>query len=240
MNEEIPNFQKYFEELRVRLDVVSTVKKEIDRLVAPDFNLFELLQPNEVRLSNVIAKLLHPNELHGQSGIFLAAFLETIYDECHLPFIQKIRTIWAENKKNISVETEVSTATQRRMDILISGNGYGLMIENKPWADDQPDQLMAYREELEKRFPGQFLMIYLSGDGSPPTEVSLSKESLSLMSIKGELAIISYHLQMIDWLNRCLAIAEADRVRSIIKDFISYLENNFVSNSRSNDELTAR
>ena len=71
----VAGLQNYFEEMRVRIGVVRTVKKEIDRLVAPDFSLFNVLWADEVRLSNMIATLLDPTAQHGQGSKFLVAFL---------------------------------------------------------------------------------------------------------------------------------------------------------------------
>lgn len=226
---------RYFEEMRVRLGVVDETKKELDRLVAPDFNLFSILWSDEVRLSNMIASLLNPSESHGQGSTFLDAFLDTLEDKNpSISAAHKIRDFkhaWIDSK-NIKVEIEQSTgmieATQRRMDILVRGNNYGLMIENKPWAADQKDQMKDYRDELSKRFQhGQHAMIYLSGDGTPPTEYSLSDMDRNTFEQNGELLVIAYRPHLTSWLQRCLALAEADRVRWIIKDFIAYIETSF-------------
>ena len=233
MNSVIPNISKYFEEMRVRLGVVDEVKKEINRLVAPDFNLFSILWSDEVRLSNMIAHLLNPCESHGQGSKFLDAFLDTLEATNPPNAAKKIRYFkdtWA-NSKNIKSEIEQSTgmieASQRRMDILVSGDGYGLMIENKPWAIDQEDQLKAYHQELSRRYPGRHTMIYLSGDGTPPHDNSITENERIALEQSGELLIIAYRPHLVKWLVRCLALAEADRVRWIIKDFISYIETSF-------------
>ena len=40
MNTEAQEIHHYYEELRVRLGTVDRVKKEVDRMIAPDFNSF--------------------------------------------------------------------------------------------------------------------------------------------------------------------------------------------------------
>lgn len=226
----IPDFAKYFEDMRVRVSVIDEAKKEIDRLVAPDFNLFSMLLPDEVRLSNMIARLLYPSESHGQGRKFLDAFLDILDSANPSDPIAKIKEAW-KRPKNIKVELEQTTgmieASQRRMDILISGESHGLMIENKPWAMDQKDQLTHYHEELSRRFSGRHAMIYLSGDGTPPSEDSLTKKDFNDLVNKGELLVIAYRPHLTNWLLRCLEIAEADRVRWIIKDFLTYIETEF-------------
>lgn len=234
MNSVLPDFKKYFQEMQIRLGVAEETKKEIDRLVAPDFNLFSILWSDEVRLSNMIANLLNPLGSHGQGGVFLDAFLNCLEDATpSISATQKIRDIksaWT-NSKNIKSEIEQSTgmieASQRRMDILVSGNGYGLMIENKPWAADQRDQLKDYHRELSNRFAKQHISIYLSGYGTPPKEHSLPEEDRDKHEQNGELLVIAYRPHLVEWLQRCVTIAEADRVRWIIKDFIVFIENSF-------------
>jgi len=40
----------------------------------------------------------------------------------------------------------------------------------------------------------------------------------------------------VNWIQLCLSVAEADRVRWILKDFLDYIESNFTSNL-SNEEV---
>ena len=237
----MPDFSNYFEHMRVRVSVIDETKKEIDRLVAPDFNLFSMLWPDEVRLSNMIARLLDPSESHGQGRKFLDAFLDMLESANPSDPIEIIKKEW-KGPKNIKVELEQTTgmieSSQRRMDILISGENHGLMIENKPWAMDQKDQLTHYYEELSRRFSGRHAMIYLSGDGTPPSEDSLTKKDFDDLVQKGELLVIAYRPHLTNWLLRCLEIAEADRVRWIIKDFLTYIETEFPT--QTSNTLAAR
>lgn len=235
MESATPDIARYFEDMRVRLGVIDQTKKEIDRLIAPDFNLFSILWSDEVRLSNMIACLLNPSESHGQGHIFLNAFLDMLkeYNTSISTASKKItdfQLAWA-NSKNIKSEVEQSTgmieSSQRRMDILVRGDGYGLMIENKPWASDQKDQLKAYRDELSLRFPDKHIMIYLSGNGTPPSEYSLSKKNQDAFEQNGELLVIAYDPHLVNWLQRCFDLSEADRVRWVIKDFIAYIKTTF-------------
>lgn len=224
---------RYFEEMRVRLSVVDETKKEIDRLVAPDFSLFSILWVDEVRLSNMIAHLLDPSGKHGQGRLFLDAFLDTLESIQSGGRIGQFRKAWS-GSTTIKVEIEKATdmieASQRRMDILVHGNGYGMMIENKPWAVDQMDQLSDYGRHLEKCFNEQYSMIYLSGDGTPPDNASFTKNGkfeFDELVRNGHILLIAFRPHLTCWLQRCLQLSEADRVRWVIKDFITYLESAF-------------
>lgn len=229
------NISNYFEDMRVRIAVVDDTKKEIDRLIAPDFNLFSILWSDEVRLSNMIACLLNPSASHGQGRVFLDAFLDSLEDantsNSTVEKIREIKIAWANAADDIKSDIEQSTgmiaASQRRMDIVVCGRGYGVMIENKPWAPDQKDQLKDYNKHLSNEFKNGHIMIYLSGNGTPPNENSITTLERKELEENGLLLVISYRSHLVNWLQRCLTLAEADRVRWIIKDFISYIEASF-------------
>jgi len=238
------DIERYFEEMRVRLSVVDETKKEIDRLVAPDFSLFSILWVDEVRLSNMIARLLDPSASHGQGRKFLDAFLDTLESIQSGGRIGQFQQAWHDSSR-IKVEIEQSTnmieASQRRMDILVHGNNYGLMIENKPWAVDQMDQMSDYGKYLEARFTERYIMIYLSGDGTPPNNAGFTKEGkaeFDELMRNGNILLMAFRPHLTCWLQRCLELTEADRVRWIIKDFITYLESTFPVSS--SDKLEAQ
>ncbi|MBM4309547.1 MAG: hypothetical protein FJ119_01170 [Deltaproteobacteria bacterium] len=229
------DIQKYFEELRVLIATTDKAKKEIDRLVAPDFSLFSVLWPDEMRLSNLIAKLLDPSAAHGQGAIFLYEFLDFIEelareDSSAYSSIEIIKKSW-NGSSNLKVSTEQATdliaASQRRMDIVIGNHECGVMIENKPWTIDQKDQLKDYHEYLQNKYPKAHIMVYLSGTGGPPSQQSLSKKDQIELKKQGSFVVLSYRPHLVDWINRCLFVAEPDRVRWILKDFLRYIELNF-------------
>jgi len=235
----------YFEEMRVLFGVVDRTKKEVDRLVAPDFNLFSILWADEVRLSNMIASMLDPTSEHGQGDCFLDAFMDMLHtlplhevakkqvddSQTGNGLCRQIQEKWKLHPTNIKVAVEQTTnsiaASSRRMDILVNGNDCALMIENKPWAWDQKDQLVDYNEHLSKCF-NNHVMVYLSRSGADPTEGSLPQEKMVELKKNGQLIVIGYRPHLIKWLKNCHTKAEADRVRWIIGDFIAWIENNFL------------
>jgi len=242
--------QRYFEELRVILGVVDRTKKEVDRLVAPDFNLFSILGADEVRLSNMISSLLNPTSEHGQGDRFLQAFMDVLHEvvtkkqalgdyQIGEVLCQQIQQEWRCNPTSIKVALEQTTssiaASSRRMDILVSGNDFGLMIENKPWTWDQKDQLADYYVHLSNCFNGS-IMVYLSPSGTDPSEWSLPKQKMGELKKDGQLIVIGYRPHLIKWLRKCHATAEADRVRWVIGDFITWIENNFPSSISKEEE----
>src|SRR4051812_36234492 len=97
--------------------------------LAPDFNVFDFIAPDELRLSAILAWLLDPAGSHGQGALFLAEFLR----EIGLPWLD-------EDLALARVAVEAGTDVGRRIDVLVRLPGAVLAIENKPFAADQPRQ----------------------------------------------------------------------------------------------------
>ena len=135
----------------------------VDRL-APDFSPFEFIDLDEMRISAILAWLLDPHGSHGQGGRFLNLFL------------QKLSAGWPLDAcEQAQVKTE-SWIDGGRIDVQITSGHRCCIIENKPWAADQPDQLERYLNQLDfLRSQDQTLtqsaypLVYLTANGSPPT-----------------------------------------------------------------------
>ena len=102
---------------------------------APNFNPVTLLSPNEITLSEALRWALSENETHGQGRLFLDCFLADL--------LQEDPEQWAGAK----VLAEVSTADRSgRIDLLLlaADSTRSVVIENKPYAGWQTDQLNRY------------------------------------------------------------------------------------------------
>jgi hypothetical protein len=115
-----------FHDLQFRLATFQELKSYLDRDLASDFNIFDYIAPDENHLSQIIADLLRPDGPHGQSSIFLEAFLQLtrISDERYYP--DKIKNIVREDS------TVYASAFHRRIDITLDFGDAGIGIENKP------------------------------------------------------------------------------------------------------------
>lgn len=189
-----------------------------DRL-APEFSPFHFIEPNEVRLSSIIAWMLNPIGSHGQGARFLAAFVKRGF------------AAWDEDTCGTAlVRTEVPTSrldASRRIDILIQSEDKAIAIENKPWAQDQNKQVSDYLIHLKSEFSGGFTLIYLSGDGSPPTAGSISPDEASMSLSGGQLSVIGY-AELIPWIADCKNACRADRVSIFLDDFARYIQQQFL------------
>lgn len=104
---------------------------------APRLNAFTLFRPNENALSRVLSDLLSPRGAHGQGTLFL----QSLVDELNLPGVGVHEVV--------TVRREVMTSARRRIDLVVDTPRLLLGIENKPWADQQDDQLVDYHNQLQ-------------------------------------------------------------------------------------------
>lgn len=223
------DFERFFVTASLVLDIARDTAKTLNESLAPEFCLAGLLMPDEVRLSRVIAELLNPSGSHGQGLRFLHAFL----DEIETPgsaVVPEMRKAWGSAGK-ILVSCEITTshiaASQRRMDILIEGNDYGLMIENKPWAMDQQEQLSDYAKHLYSRFPGKFVIVYLVNGGVDPSEQSIDGKAWQTLKASGNAISLDYASGFRHWLSQCEQVCRADSVRVALRDFGRYITQEF-------------
>lgn len=231
---------RFFEDLIFRYRTAFEVKRRLDRFLASDFNLFEIFKPDEEHLSDVLALLLDPNGVHGQGTLFLKKFLEALRKvlDSKINLSQegksqkrKLSELLSEDVK-IKREKSFSgeTRTYRRMDLLLSfsPSNFRIAIENKPRAGDQPGQLADYWRALECLTQERdYILIYLSGSGEGPSEQSISNDERRDLESKGKLLVLGYREFLISWLKECLKECEADKVRWFLRDFVTYIENNF-------------
>lgn len=140
-------------------------RKEEARRRGEKYNIFSVLglETNEVRThSAFLASLLDPDGNHGVGSAFLDAFVNAMHYE-------KLQL----NTKESSVNVEYDTGNGR-IDILISDNNKkAIIIENKIYAGDQPEQLKRYYDYAKSEFTNDFRLLYLTLDGHNPSKESI-------------------------------------------------------------------
>ena len=218
------DFEKIEKLLRVvksKIEAHNEFKEEYDKQLAFDFSLFNFFNVGENKVSQILAYFLDEKQSHGQGNAFLNEFANVFYT-------QEIDTTYSVNV------CEKPTTKNRRIDIYIELPNTTIAIENKIWADDQPNQLKDYASYLEKKTKGNFLLFYLTPYGSEPSEKSID-EALKQKLIESEkLKIISYKHDIIGLINRWLVICEAESVSHFIKEFKKFLEIKFLGNNTLN------
>jgi len=203
--------------LGFRLEIFRSVKKKLDVYLASDFSVFDLIVPDENRLSDIIADLISPAGKHGQGNIFLIEFLKIIGCE-------KLNNIDICNIRR-EESTDYLSKPGRRIDIIIDFNNFGIGIENKPWAGEQEDQINDYCRHLESKYKDKFCLIYLSGNGNKPQ--SIEKVKWQRLEQQGKAKVISYPDKFKEWIKSCYKECKAEKIRWFLQDFVNYVERNF-------------
>lgn len=197
--------------------------------LAPKFNIFNFVRRDENALSYIISNLLDPNGDHEQGETFLKLFIETLEVKIGKDKNAKLSSL-SDKLKHAKCVTESSTEKQRRIDLVIDFGDFGIGIENKPWAFDQVNQLLDYSKELSTRYTtnsnGDFILIYLTGGDWAVSEYTIPKKNLEELNLKGRFLQITYS-DIKEWLIKCEAICQADRVRNFLRDFVEYCEKQF-------------
>jgi hypothetical protein len=186
--------------------------------LAPRFNSFNFINPDELKLSKILAMLLNPKADHAQGDLFLKLF----FAEMDIDYPNHASKI----EVNCEALTDKIKNSQRRIDILVTfDNHFGLAIENKPWADDQDQQLSDYAEQMKRTFGDNWCLVYLKGSGSDPSEKSATPKQIEEWGNKYKQ--INFD-QIVTWLIKCEAQCQAKNVRYFLSDFISYCKNEFL------------
>ena len=243
----------FFAQLSPRLEAARGLEWELDRHLARRFNVFDYLSTDEVALSRIIADLLDPKAGHGQG----TRFLQTLLDE--LREIGDRPDPAAGFTRGIQVVAERVIAHNRRLDISVEIPGtdgpYCLAIENKPYADDQRNQVRDYLCFLQRTYGDRFLLIYLSPTGQGPSSWSLPRGELRNWT-PDRLAVMGYWsgpeqhaagnrydgfrvgLSLAAWFSACRRRCEPDRLRWFLSEAEVFCKRRFGGHSMATDSET--
>lgn len=217
----------FFGGLAARLSETEPERRVEQARAAPAFSVFEYLKHqglSEIDLSRLLANLLDPYGIHGQGDRFLNIFLRDI-----------AKTEWACGPETRIIRedlTRFSHSPGRRIDITIHLGSRGIGVENKPWAGEGEDQIKVYKEHLARKYKGNFCLLYLSGNGSPPK--SLSKSQRQMLSKRGKFRIVTYHTDLAEWIKSCQKVCPSDHVRWFLENFSKYIRDTFPADAEDN------
>ena len=164
---DISRLKSFMDAVSHRVEETESRQRSIDRKTATGFNVFDLIAPDENKLSDILAGLLNPKGTHGQGDRFLRLLLKQLGFGSALS-LTKNATIRRE------APTHRITKFRRRMDILVEA-GILLAIDNKVDSLEQPTQVKDYLEHLDHctcRRSIQSTLIYLTPDGREPESLT--------------------------------------------------------------------
>ena len=257
-------YQQFFVELNPILDAVRKLDRELDRHLARRFNVFDYMgqdRPAEALLSRIVADLLNPEARHGQGASLLRTLLGKLAAGRGVPNPRPDFT------KPVRVKLERRIAENRRIDITVDlateQGEWCLAVENKPYAEDQPCQVIDYLEYLEEKYGDRFLLIFLSPRGSGPSENSLPQRELSRWCER--FAVMPYWIDpsraereeesagdegslrddvfadcrtefsLANWFAACRAQCEAERLRWFLRDAEVFCQQRFGGHSMATE-----
>jgi hypothetical protein len=175
------------EQLLEQITAINKRYEEIAKISGENFNIFNILglTSDEKKHSKFIAMLLDPKGDHGMGDLFLKLFIKIIA-------IKKYDII---DYSAAKVETEKSfrNGQNGQIDILVSGSGGKIIIENKIYAEDRNEQLLRYHN-----YDKNAMLLYLTLNGHEPNDIS--KKDLK----SGQhFYCVSYEDHILKWLETC-------------------------------------
>jgi hypothetical protein len=224
--------EQFFAAGRYWVQLAERLQRALDRRLATGFNVFNLIEPDENKLSDILAGLLDPKGSHGQGDLFL----RLLFERLSLGSDAGLCTKDARVRREAPME---GPRKGRRMDVFVEA-GVLLAIENKVDSPEQEDQVRDYLADLEHRCqrpssqPSSNTVIYLTPNGRRPelrgnSELENHQESRRLHCW-------SYQEELRPWLEDCRRHCEAQKIRDFLSDFISYIESDLKRESEGNQE----
>ena len=209
--------ERFFSAVDHRVILAEARQRRIDKRLASGFNVFDLIEPDENKLSDILKILLDPTGDHGQGDLFLRLLFKQL-DLHPGPGLTTRATVRREAR------TYGILKHRRRMDVLVEA-GVLLAIENKVDSLEQPDQVKDYLEHLRRCASGrsvQSTLIYLTPGGRPPD--SLTSAVLEQQTANRRLHCWSYPKELRSWLKSCHQECAAARICDFLVDFMNYIE----------------
>ena len=192
---------------RLLAEVTAINKKYalINQKTGAYFNIFDIIEKSsdEVVICKFLHELLNPNGSHYQGDVFLRLFAAEVLQ---IDFTEQ-------DYKSARVFKE-HTLNGRRIDLFIETINYRIPIEVKIYAGDQDRQCFDYYKQAKNAN-----VYYLTLYGSLPSEASA--DGLTPEKANGEItgykevSLISFGVEIINWLNRCLALPDIIKIAPI-------------------------
>lgn len=226
-NERFEHDKMRFSHLFSGFNAINTLLKEEEQKHASQFNIFKILKGSE-RLeekthSPILGNLLDPRGTHCQGELFYSKFLSEI-SNCGVD----TKKFSPQEYSSVFVELEKYT-THGNLDILITNRfhecRFAILIENKIYAVDQHKQLERYYDYLQNSdFKNNFLLIYLTVSGYPPSEMSINKNLYEELLSKKRLINLSYKNSIVNMLNSSIPHIQAENVRAIVNQYLQTIK----------------
>jgi hypothetical protein len=211
--------KEFYSGLAFRLQLFTEMQARLNAQIASRFNVFDYIEPDENKLTWIIADLLDPNGSHGQGTVFLDAFLEAVGHA-------KLSARSAGARVNCQEFSDSDTRVGF-VDCTIELGDFSVGLENKPWAVEQKDQLRRYAEYLRNQKGEEFCLVLLDGRQVPIE--SLNDAERATLETKGQFRVMTYQSEFKVFLRRCRQECNAEKLRWFLIDFEAFVDQRFTS-----------
>ena len=202
------------------------LRKFHEKQIASKFNLFRILRIEHLEEKThtpFLAELLSPSGSHGQGDFFYQAFIQDIFPEKDHP--------WLSRSTHLKVAAESHTFGLGRIDLLITnpepGHQFAIVIENKIYASDQPQQLQRYLDfalQVLQLPMERIRLVYLSPHGQAPGANSLNTKKREKLTTDNVYVQLSYRKHITTWLKKCLPDVKAPIVQETILQYLKTIQ----------------
>lgn len=190
---------KHPERLLVEINAISKKYDFMYQKTGEYFNVFDVvgIKSDEVRICRLIKELIDPKGCHCQGTIYLRLFMK---------YVLHITEIFSEKDyQNTHISREYVINANRRIDLVIEIANKFIPIEVKLYAGEQENQCKDYAEKVVGAN-----LYYLTLDGHAPSVYSTGEKQLN-----NQISLISFSIEILEWLDECLKITAAQRLTPI-------------------------
>ena len=190
---------KQIERLLMEVNAISTKYDFMYQKTGEYFNVFNIvgIESDEVRICRLIKEFIDPKGCHCQGTIYLRLFME------HVLHINEVFS--EKDYQQAYVAKEYIIDANRRIDLVIKIANKFIPIEVKIYAGEQSNQCKDY---VGKAVGAN--LYYLTLDGHAPSLYSTGEERLN-----EKISLISFSVEILEWLEECLKITAARRLMPI-------------------------
>lgn len=209
------------------LHQISTIQKKYDDLAeysGENYNVFDILgvRSDELSHSAILTNLLNARGKHGQKNVFLNLFIKQFQNKFEKCENRKGLLRDFEQSKSFAVTEKhagkVDNVAEEggRIDIVVNDGKSNIIIENKIYAGDQPEQLLRYNK-YDRNAP----IFYLTLDGKVPSHNSVS----TLLINQQHYISISYEIDIVIWLQNCIKeMANKPIIRETLNQYLNLVK----------------
>lgn len=220
--------------VRIERQAVAKAHQLFARDHAPEFNVFDVIELDEVRLSKVIRWMLDSLASHGQGSAYVDLFFR------EYPTLGEEARSWRGAVARCEVATTAGNVAGRRIDVLLESADSlrSIVIENKPWAGWQELQLQSYWTDQRARHAKVLAFVGGVADAQACVEKHWRGNADASAWPSEDVIGVGYD-RLADWADACAAVTRPSAVASFLRDFAKHARERIAYGASMMTELDA-